>query len=352
MSPLLFLLSSVGALPFLEFNWISSDFCSGPPSTIYTYSDPNLSPHYQFAVDEWPFSKCYIKTFVAPDQCCHSSLDLAKSGGYLGFAGSQTLSATLLQDMNDQNGDPRVPSGANGQTYCAVQNSSSTTYASAFYLMDKTVCHEGYYRCTETALIVYAAAGCLGQESSFALSDTLTAFQSAQGVFQAKLWTMSHAPITYIYQMEYPLSLFTPLNKSAFEIFGTCCYAMALLVSVVAIVWYGRRYMASGIKFDLLLSITHVFWLLAEAMTIYTNYLTALDESSYLWTEEFYGLFQNLATVSTFYVNLKTMFDLAVHPSPRTRIGIYILAFLVHFVLIGYQYIYYLFWNQDPFVYD
>ena len=159
VSPAMSSTTNTPMLSWAESQWISNDYCSGPPSTIivFTLAEPDsYNSNYEdglnwpiFYADAssipgnpFPYSYCGNLPLEMPlnSFCCVSSLDLSfdyfPSTGTFGIASGADIMISENSSISDY-----VPLSANGNTYCELSASTSDslfTYSSIYLLCDSS----------------------------------------------------------------------------------------------------------------------------------------------------------------------------------------------------------------------
>ncbi|KAJ3317411.1 hypothetical protein HDV06_001654 [Boothiomyces sp. JEL0866] len=330
---------SFGLVPFLQFNWQSSD-CAGPPSSIFAYNYDANSTILGYINSDTGFDVCSTDKIVPADNCCKSSLNTTATMGYQASAGTYTYTGGAFNNLSLTHLYPKAASNAK---YCTIKglNNSYLEYDTGFYLSSNQ-CFQDFLKCSSNTLYVYNGKQCTGNVERFNI-DSLSNFSSSViGDFEAKMTTMGNGILYYTWVAIYPTVLYYPLNKDPLELLGTISQVIAIAIPIFGILYILKNiFTARKVIFT---QIVITCYYQAPADLSIQNESLILTLSSYLQaTCMLIGMMTEMYVLDKLVLNLSFKYSLAL----------YCIIFLLNIGLEGWVYPLYpavidMFENNDP----
>ncbi|KAJ3326158.1 hypothetical protein HDV06_000034 [Boothiomyces sp. JEL0866] len=309
--------------------WDESYLCSGPPTSMYLFSEDWAIPLYNFTIIQNPIPYCGSAPAEVPTGCCISSLDLSQSYNTPSYTNSYVN--TLL------NGYQSMPQGASGHDYCSLilYHNSSLGYWNMYYLADRK-CRDGGIICdaNRNQISIFEQSDCKGNSENISItSDYMEYNSSILGNIQLSKY-QADKPGTQISWITYePQNLLTPTYTYVMDYVALLLFVGAMAISVCSIAFYIRSYFRRGKKQDLLFALNQFF---IGIKTIFSfiylslifednniiNYFTIARELSNI--QSLFSVYTSLLLLSSFWKEYQQSYQLKL---------IYVIFTLLHFGL-------------------
>ncbi|KAI8895167.1 hypothetical protein BC833DRAFT_602259, partial [Globomyces pollinis-pini] len=316
--------------------WIQSDTCTGPPTSMYSFrvsdfkqviptSNDTWSSIYKLSTMGAPYGYCGSLPVQIHDQCCVSSLDISQSDGY---------QSGMSMEINTS--PPTVyHKDSSGIQYCSLhsENNGLQGYLDIYILangncIDKMTCTDSGY------FTVYQNDNCSIPLRSIQLTSKLTdqtipEFQNVSGM-------INKIPVSSIktgWTTSLPGQYLVP-NTNAFpDILQHICWGLSMLTVLLC---FQLLFQKRKQRYFRILVMSQVCWIIYVSIYIFYTYSTS---NNYAITFQFLGVFFNLATLST-TIHTSSFVLRFFNPlaSRLVSFGLYVLVFLIHLLLSGSRY--------------
>lgn len=201
---------------WLEIQYLTSDYCQGPPSAMIAFTDTATNWPIGYAMlsgTPYPFIACGM-TYVnlnENQQCCSSSLDLSSEYGTASFAVKSFLH--VLQTDNStapESWTHFAPSSANGYSYCSLQSVADPSDASfqSLLLLSDGKCNTQFLGgdhsfsaiCSKSGYLrLYSDVDCVNpisdEQWKLSVKDPITISTNKTGEVEARLVTFTNGSI-------------------------------------------------------------------------------------------------------------------------------------------------------------
>ncbi|KAJ3322567.1 hypothetical protein HDV06_002944 [Boothiomyces sp. JEL0866] len=258
----------------LQSQWLSTE-CLGAPSVIYVFN-PNTTSNSMYPLNE--IGVCGL--FYNPDPtgigCCVVSLDFLDYGNYQGMM-QNYLVETLDISVS-------FPPTANNYNYCFIQRTDNTTdWSNAWYLeanqcIDQMKCYNGM-------LTVYSDEKCVDstQELQLYPNSSISTAIGHLGSVIIELITIHSGANRVIWTSYQPGNYLVPAHKNPIEILGLIGYIVAVVLSVITLIYYFIQYRTKkqfrdlGICIIMMIDLSKV---IASIIYVYTVFQDAVPVNS------------------------------------------------------------------------
>ncbi|KAJ2993373.1 hypothetical protein HDV02_002450 [Globomyces sp. JEL0801] len=188
----------------LESQWSVSEYCEGPPNSVYVFENLDISNYgppseketwtafYEFVAYEYPMLYCGNSIIDMPKGCCFHNMDLSLSS-------SKSGSPTLMDDIEIDTYEKAFYATANGNNYCSITPGDGGLFHGFIdvFLLANGNCVDDYYRCSsEGKLTIYEYENCNGILHEIVLTEETAEFNDETfGSFEAKFIQFKNAEV-------------------------------------------------------------------------------------------------------------------------------------------------------------
>ncbi|KAJ3315564.1 hypothetical protein HDV04_001978 [Boothiomyces sp. JEL0838] len=304
-----------------QSGWFNSSDCTGPPASMYIFTESNPTPVYTnlLSVSEIPY--CGTAILPVPIGCCTSFIDYAFGLNY------HSLSVNYVGNITDYT----PPVTANNIQYCSIfanDDKSLDGYNKTFYLGNNQCIENVKCDLSSNTITIYNNTGCNGYQESFPLSNA-----THQSVIFGNISVSSqrmNGIVKFIWEQEQPYSEGVPLYQLPIEIFGAACYVVALIVPTITTAFYTYKYFKTRAPKDLFFAIAQFTLTLNFVMEfIFEETVFASDQTLFIY--DFFSQLTNCCSLLTVFISLNTLST--IYPQFQGTIYqklVYIAATILH----------------------
>ncbi|KAJ3325995.1 hypothetical protein HDV06_002380 [Boothiomyces sp. JEL0866] len=306
--------------------WLSSRYCTGPPTTMVLFNPNNGTLLYYFEESNYILPYCGLSTFALDTGCCISSEDVTLTSGYNSFT---------QNDFVDQTSAPKA---ANSFSYCSIASNSNSSlwgYNEMFFLAGNE-CHEQNIMCDGAGLMVYNDSSCKELIEQYAISTVETPVTSnSLGNVSIKTTVFTSGQIEFSYTCYQPSTLNIPNYRDSPDYFTTTFYTIGVLVSLTTLFISIRNYCRKAKKSTMFMIISQTFWAIRSITKMYTT----LSIYNYAYLYFYYlAVLSEISSLCSVWLNVMLFFQLYKQWNSYRIVG-FLVVILLHFGLVGLWYI-------------
>ncbi|KAJ3315563.1 hypothetical protein HDV04_001977 [Boothiomyces sp. JEL0838] len=284
-----------------QSGWTTATDCSGPPSSMYIFTENNPTIEFANLQIDTPLPLCGNANLPIPVGCCISSVDLQFTNGY----------HSITRNYIDQITDYTAPLSANNVKYCSIEakgNSSNYGYNKTFILGGGNCV--GNIKCDllSNTLTIYNNTNCIGFSETYSVSSLQSYNSSLLGNVSIGT-SIIVGSVNFIWEATTPFAEVVPLYKMPIEIFSAFCYALAFLIPTVTAVFYFYRYRKYKTRKDLLFSIAQLTLLINIVLQFIYN-ITVFPNDITTFIFDVFTQLSNVSSLFTVYISLNILFTI------------------------------------------
>ncbi|KAJ2998595.1 hypothetical protein HDV02_004410 [Globomyces sp. JEL0801] len=269
----------------LQSQWMYSNNCQGPPSTMFLFEHIDLNEnipqknetwpsYYEFTMQEFPPGFCGNMYNPIYSGCCYTSLDLDASLNY------QSGAPYLL---GNEDYKTAVSLQANGKTYCKILSPNLPSFDgfSVVFILNDSKCYEDYYSCDANGrFLIYSEKRCKGITEEFQLNTAPNTFLTSDShSFGANLEKVENGKEVYFWNAFTPSSNLIPFTGVFWDNLFLAVMILSIVLLSIASFISIRNYAKSKSKNVLLIAISLIFFVIVAAidMFYYCNIYYSVD---------------------------------------------------------------------------
>jgi hypothetical protein len=323
--------------------WKNGD-CEGPPASITSFNMKDTSAKAPIN-ESWPdvfrqVTRLYyligsctngMVPHIGARKCCITNLE------------TDVLWSVSYDTIGDSSISETIPATTNGIRYCSVKSISTDKPWYNVLHVQTGQCAEGFLCGPMGNLTMFNSGICDDYKSKGYQNLTMTmplTYISAKerGTFTVAAVTFQDSTLTYGWKAYVPFTQLVPdYQKEPSEFFAIIIAAIAFLAILITMNYFGRRYIKSRLRIDLLHAIGQLIWLSALALNIaFVHYSTSDFPQLSLITAFSYAI-KNFATFYSAVNNIAVILDVS-GIDERVRLICYACLLIMHVGCSGSDY--------------
>jgi hypothetical protein len=292
---------------------------------------------FAFVSYEYTIGICGNLLAASEGACCYNTLDPKGSAGTL-----SDYHAVVPPELNGKV-NSIAPVGANGNSYCALATTNSTSLMNytQLYISANNECIDGQFQCSSTGLLqVFSEPACGGTPEKIQLvSATKSYLTSSLGNFNGSLLLFQGGAAWFSWTAYTPSTLLVPSFQDPVEIVSLIAFIAGIIAGAVMLVRTSLRLfpMKGWIVATFICQVLWVVWICVR-LSYWLKVFDTLFELA-VWVEVIFAMLA-VTTLLTTLITTKFITTVLISHWPRlAQWGMFLIPIVLHIGLGGSYYL-------------